>query len=181
MQCPMCAEAIPDASVRCPTCGTDLCPRPDRPVSVVVAILCTALLLVARAANAAIQIQEVLATPAYLVPFAASLGLGGLILLGLWNGHRLAWQWGRLVSVLGFILFGIITAMTFSRPAELHPLISLLFFFHCAPLLVLFLALGRQSSREYFRLRCPTCGTMTTQSADFLFSRARCRACNGIW
>lgn len=44
-----------------------------------------------------------------------------------------------------------------------------------------FFALGTTGAKEWFGLKCPGCGRLTSRAADFLFRRARCVACNTTW
>ncbi|MER3415598.1 MAG: hypothetical protein C4297_05225 [Gemmataceae bacterium] len=123
-----------------------------------------------------------------LAEVAIAVTLGLLIVWGMIGGHRLAWQWGRIVGILGAIwyTFGLGVAIFFGKPAELIPLwqrfLSIIVGTVLALCLyVIFFALGRPSARQYFRLRCPSCGKFTNQAADFFFNRAKCRTCGIIW
>ena len=111
---------------------------------------------------------------------------GGLILWGLIVGHRLAWQWGRVLGLLGAILMLLagIVALT-AGPAQGNPLarfmvagVSLVV---SGCLFTIVFSLGCRSAKKYFALRCPECGKFTSAAADFFFNRAKCKSCGEIW
>jgi hypothetical protein len=116
-----------------------------------------------------------------------SLLLGALILWGLVVGHRLAWQWGRILGLLAAIL---LTAVGFMVPNVQPPagqpdwvpaVESALTLIQAACLWTIFFSLGRPSAKEHFRLRCPGCGRFTSKAADFWFNRAKCAGCQRVW
>src|SRR5207237_2322718 len=51
----------------------------------------------------------------------AVIVIGGLILWGLIAGHRLAWQWGRLVGMLAAVLYLLVGIMVLSAGIEGAP------------------------------------------------------------
>jgi hypothetical protein len=120
------------------------------------------------------------------VPPVAVVGtvVGVLVLIGFLRRDRMAWQWGRLVSLLGLLFYALMF------PLMLTELDEAPFFFLVLTVLVgtgivlrlaLFISLGRRSAKEHFRLRCPECGNGWGKAADFWFNQARCRACGHVW
>lgn len=123
------------------------------------------------------------------------------LLHGIRNKRRWAWQWGRLAS--GFQIFSYISSGFFAllalathtqpigrqlngsvpaSPSEGVLLLTLL----VSPLGLmaawpLFNALGTQDSRRHFGLLCPKCGSQKSKSADFLFRKVHCMACEHSW
>src|SRR5262245_33937833 len=89
--------------------------------------------------------------------------LGGLVLWGLIVGHRLAWQWGRVLGLLGAILTLLvgIVALTAGPPQNnslAQFIIAGVSLFVSACLFTIVFALGSRSAKVYFALRCPGCG-----------------------
>ena len=124
--------------------------------------------------------------PRVLIPVGISLALQLLILWGLIVGHRLAWQWGRILGLLAALLFTFSAIVMFSQSsASPAPLVLILtgitLVVQALCLYTIFFSLGRPSAREHFRLRCPSCGKLTSSAADFFFNRAKCKACQNVW
>ncbi len=113
--------------------------------------------------------------------YASSGLIAAMLLYGLTRRSRLAWLWGRWLSLMlaaavaarfGLALFHReITPSAFAFAAVVL----------VAPLLAAGLALQRPSAYRYFDLVCPVCGTRTGMGADLLFRKARCRACGHDW
>lgn len=116
---------------------------------------------------------------AVLIPVLVAL----LILWGVVKGHRLAWQWGRVLGLVGGILATLsavgIFAKSGGQPASL--LVGGLVALQGAPLFPMFFALGTHEARQYFRLVCPQCGRSRPRGGNFLYTRAMCRNCNVAW
>jgi hypothetical protein len=109
------------------------------------------------------------------------LGLSVLILFGLIQGRRLAWQWGRIVPLLVGGCVALVVVMQLatgqaSPVAVAYPVFGVLL-----PLVVLRFALGQASAFQHFRLVCPLCQKPTHKAADGLFNQAKCTACNYVW
>lgn len=113
--------------------------------------------------------------------YAAAGLLWALLVLGLWRGSRLAWLWGRyLTLVLGVavaarLTFGVVRH-ELETPVLLAASLAL-----CLPLFTAGIALGRRSVHAAFDLVCPACGTSTSLGADLLFRKARCGTCKQVW
>jgi hypothetical protein len=154
------------------------------PASMIVAITAMALIV---ALNVGLGILAALHDPAQLLRVAISGGLGALILLGLVFGHRLAWQWGRILGILAAVLLTLAAVLSFfgqrniRGPAWVRTLEGGVFLFQAICLYTIFFALGTPSARLFFRLRCPLCGEFTSTAADFFFNRALCKRCPKAW
>jgi hypothetical protein len=113
--------------------------------------------------------------------FAFAIALFAALIAGLLRGLRLAWLWGRFLTlVLGVVMVASVTA-GFARH-ELPALVAAVALGGVAiPLFAASFALGRPSSHSYFGLVCPACGQHSSFGADFLFRRARCRRCHTEW
>ena len=107
--------------------------------------------------------------------------LWAMLVGGLARGARLAWLWGRhLTLILGaMMVFTVLLALIRSGLQASVMAIALLGL--ALPLFVAGLALGRPAAYRFFDLVCPACDTRTGTSADFLFRRARCRKCQNVW
>ena len=103
-----------------------------------------------------------------------------LLAMGLLRGSRLAWLWGRyLTLVLAASLVARVVVGLARREFEFGVLaVSLTL---AVPLIVTGFALGRPSAYAYYGLVCPACGSRTGLGADFLFQKARCRRCRNVW
>lgn len=109
-----------------------------------------------------------------------AIGAVGLLLIGLLRRWRLAWLWGRF---LGFFLAALLSASAWAawRDGATPVLLAIPLLGLAAPLLVMSLALGRDSAPAWFDLTCPECGAAGALPADLRFSRARCRRCQHAW
>jgi hypothetical protein len=110
-------------------------------------------------------------------------GLLGLILIGIIKGHRLAWQWGRVLGLLSAVLASFIAiALIFAQtPKSGTVVVEIIFGLQAILLYVLFFALGTAGAKAHFRLVCSACGSMKTKAANFSFTKAKCKACKNEW
>jgi hypothetical protein len=117
--------------------------------------------------------------PAVLFPVAIAL----LILLGIIMGQRLAWQWGRLLGLVGGVILSLAAFGALAQSSEQPKLliVGVLLALQGVPLFPMFFALGTQGAREHFRLICPQCGSAKPKGGNFLFTKAVCRKCNASW
>jgi len=105
----------------------------------------------------------------------------GLLLWGIFRGYRLAWLWGRYLTlalaivVLAVVALGLATRKLpwFQAAVMLGGLV--------VPMGVAGVALGRPSARRWFDLYCPKCGTPASRGKDFLFRQARCLKCGEVF
>ena len=116
---------------------------------------------------------------AVVLPVAVAL----LILYGIVMGQRLAWQWGRLLGLLGGIILTLAAVGAFTKAhGEPGPwIVGSLLALQGLPLSPMFFALGTKSAREHFRLTCPQCGAGKPKGGNFLFTQAVCRKCDTRW
>lgn len=128
-----------------------------------------------------------------------SFFVGGLVLAGIYGGHRLAYQWGRILGLIAAVIYsltviGFLVALSTPEamnadgmpmnPAALRSsMIAILAVVAvlAAALWTIFFSLGRPSARRYFRLVCPNCGHKKVRAVDFFFSKAKCKQCSTIW
>ena len=118
-----------------------------------------------------------------VISIVIPIGLAVLILFGIIVGHRLAWQWGRLLGLLGGIILSLAAFGAFSRAAE-QPgflVVGVLLAMQGLPLFPMFFALGTQEARKHFRLICPQCGNAKPKAANFLFTKTIGRNCDTSW
>lgn len=120
------------------------------------------------------------------VRMGISVVVGGLILWGLVVGHRLAWQWGRVLGVIGAVLMllvGVVSLAAGAAPGNpvARFIIAGVSLFVSGCLFTIFFSLGSRSAKAYFALRCPECRAFTSAAADFLFNKAKCKKCGEIW
>jgi hypothetical protein len=152
--------------------------RRSRPLSVWVAIGALSVVVVAQAALA-LWFARSGEVGWGMYAFAGLLWL--LLVVGLARGARLAWLWGRYLTVI----LGIVMAATVVLAAlrhELHGSVLALGIGGLAlPLFTAGIALGRRSAYAFFDLVCPACSARTGLGADFLFHQARCRHCDHVW
>ena len=114
-----------------------------------------------------------------VIPIAVAL----LILYGIVMGHRLAWQWGRLLGLLAAILLTLAAVGLFSRAGNKPDvmLVAVLIALQGVPLFPMFFALGTKGARAHFRVICPACGVSKPKAGDFLFTEVVCRKCGSRW
>ena len=111
--------------------------------------------------------------------FAAVLAV--LLLAGLVRGSRLAWMWGRWLSLFLAALVLARAVLAVIRGESVPWLTAVVVGGMAAPLLAAGIALARPSAIAFYGLVCPLCDSPTRLAADFLFRKARCRACGNVW
>jgi hypothetical protein len=114
-----------------------------------------------------------------LLPVAVAL----LILIGIIKGQRLAWQWGRLLGLLGAVVLTLTAIMAALRIPD-QPLMlinAVLIGLQGVPLFPMFFALGTMGAKEHFGVICPACGKSRVKGGNFLFTKVICRQCNHEW
>lgn len=166
---------------------TPISPAPARtgmPPSVVAAVVALLVLfgVQALAAIAALTSDRI-SQEAMLPRAAVQVGAGALILWGTLVGHRLAWQWGRILAIIAAVILtiGLFGLLAHFGEQEAAALLAILFVLQVLPLYVVFFAFGRPSARVFFRLVCPECHRPSSKANDFLFNQARCKYCNNVW
>jgi len=105
-----------------------------------------------------------------------------LILIGMVRGHALAWQWGRLTPFVAAIAGGLVLVMRLtdtSNAISLGMLVMLCFLVAGSGALTILLSF--KSSKRYFGLSCPHCGSLRSKADNFFYSAYRCRDCGSTW
>ena len=155
--------------------------RPPRPTSVTVATVAVGVLLGLSVLGALGNLAQ-----GAVVPAVFQILIPGLVFAGVVKGHRLAWQWGRIVAMLSAVLTPLASmAFYLGNKSDPHPFMGITLIisttFCVVLLLAVFFALGRPSAKAFFGLVCPKCGQPTSKAADFFFNKARCRECDYTW
>lgn len=171
------------------------------PMSVVIALVATGLMVLFSAVGGIGQISQ----GELPVSSIFSLAIGVIILLGIAKGHRLAYQWGRILVGLaaffytlglvggGFALFALannpdgllgpgdpVVAQDIDLRTAILVGIAVLAGFVLL-MWIIFFSLGTKSARRYFQLVCPSCGHTKVKANDFFFNRGKCKRCGVIW
>src|SRR4029079_4459314 len=89
-----------------PAMDTESRPMPG---SVLLAIMALAILVLIAAVG---MVGSIMNSGRVQITQPIAMGLGGLILIGMITGHRLAWQWGRVLGILAAILYTFIAIIT---------------------------------------------------------------------
>jgi len=148
----------------------------------IVAITALSVMFVLRTGMSIIALIAGTASPMLLV---LTTVLSALILIGMCKGHRLAWQWGRILGLLGAILLLMITLTALAsmgiRTIGEFVVVTMAVGVPAAALFTMFFSIGTHSARRYFGLVCPSCGSMKCKAADFFFTKARCATCGSEW
>ena len=151
---------------------------PGRPASIRLAVLALAFAIAVQVVLMVRMAGEASVTWAQSL-FAAAVF--GMLLWGIAGGDRLAWLWGRyLTLLLAVIQLAGAVAIARAGPAAWRVL-ALVVGGIVAPLAITSAALGRRSAFEFFGLVCPECGTTARRGVDFLFRAARCPRCGHLW
>jgi len=121
------------------------------------------------------------AAPLDMLP---SLVIPALLLYGFVKGHRLAWQWGRIAGLVGLgvaVAVPVLVLMGAQDARGSQAVVAFTAIGIGLPLGLIALLLGRPEVRDWFRLTCPVCQGRNVRSADFLFTKARCRGCQSVF
>ncbi len=105
----------------------------------------------------------------------------GVLVWGIARGYRLAWLWGRYLSL--FLSAMVLVSVGFGAWKREIPWTwaAVLLGGLVLPLVVTSVALGRATALAWFDLVCPRCRTASSRGNDFLFRTARCRNCGEVW
>jgi hypothetical protein len=105
----------------------------------------------------------------------------GILLWGIARGYRLAWLWGRYLTLFlgATVLVGL--AVGLWKGQVPWRIAAVMGGGLALPLFVTALALGRPSALAWFDMYCPGCGKATGRGNDFLFREARCRSCGDVF
>ncbi|MEI7704862.1 MAG: hypothetical protein WCK73_09705 [Deltaproteobacteria bacterium] len=105
----------------------------------------------------------------------------GVLVWGIARGYRLAWLWGRWLTLFlaATVLAGL--GLGFWKGELPWRLAAVMLAGLVLPLVTTSIALGRRSAFEWFALRCPGCGKVTGRGNDFLFREARCGKCGDVF
>jgi hypothetical protein len=148
------------------------------PASIHVAAL--ALLLAASVQAGA----AVLASASSTVGFAQwifAAAVLGVLWWGILRGYRLAWLWGRYLTLFLAMLVAVTVGAGLWKGQLPWGIAALLGGGLVLPLFTASMALGRPASLRWFDLYCPKCQTPASRGKDFLFREARCGACKNVW
>lgn len=111
--------------------------------------------------------------------FVTVIPVGGLILIGFFKAHRLAYQWGIIIGGIVAVLstggFALAISDGTMRNVSLERLWSL-----ASPCLI-FIPLLTRTAKQYFSLYCPKCGSGSVTPGDFFFWSAKCKKCNCVF
>lgn len=173
--------------------------RGEMPTSVIVAISATTIAVLMSGVGAVLNWTSGQNATFSLIGFLVGL----LIIYGLAKGHRLAYQWSRILGLIsavvytiGVILGAIGVVALLNNPellaaegmppnANVTPSAMMLGLAMLNVIVIalwtLFFSLGTASARRYFRLVCPRCGNKKVRAADFLFNKAKCKKCSAMW
>ncbi|MHC4659208.1 MAG: hypothetical protein ACYS83_08535 [Planctomycetota bacterium] len=148
--------------------------------SILVAAVSVGIMLLSRAVMGGLALVSGTASvPGILIPLVVAV----LILVGIINGHRLAWQWGRVLGLFSAVVLSLVAVAALAnakgQPGRL--LVGLLVALQGVPLFAMFFALGTQGAKEHFRLICPECGSTKAKGGNFLFTKAVCKKCKVSW
>ena len=105
----------------------------------------------------------------------------GLLLWGIARGYRLAWLWGRYLTLFLSAMVLVSLGLGLWKGGLPWRVAGVMLAGLVLPLAATSVALGRPSAIELFGLRCPKCGVAANRGKDFLFRRARCANCGEVW
>ena len=105
----------------------------------------------------------------------------GVLVWGIARGYRLAWLWGRYLTLFLSAMVLVSLGIGLWRREIPWTWAAALLGGLVLPLFVTSAALGRPTALAWFDLNCPKCRTATSRGNDFLFRTARCRNCGEVW
>jgi hypothetical protein len=147
--------------------------------SVAVAIVAVSIVFLERLI---VGIAAVAAGTTSLLSVVLTAGISVLILAGIIIGHKLAWQWGRILGMLSAVMLSYATVIGLIARSEQQVKFPVIIFGSQAILLfILFFALGTEGSKKYFKLVCPKCNSTNAKAANFFFTKAKCKDCSNQW
>ena len=147
---------------------------------IVVAVVSVSIMIIARIIMGGLAL---LSGQVSLLSILIPITLAFLILAGIITRQRLAWQWGRMLGLLGAIVLTFSAIVTGMQIPENPALIIVVIFIAMqgVPLFPMFFALGTVGAKEHFRVICPGCGKSKVKGGNFLFTKVVCRKCNAHW
>lgn len=110
-----------------------------------------------------------------------SLAISIVVLIGIIKGNRLAWQWARLVSLLGALIATVRLDLFLINKAQPGKLYLSLMLIQTLALYLIFFTLSARGSRVYFGLVCPGCGESKIKASGLLFQNVICKKCGRGW
>jgi hypothetical protein len=113
--------------------------------------------------------------------YASSSLVAAMLLYGLARRSRLAWLWGRWLSLLLAAAVAARLALGLYDGEFGWTTFALALSVFVFPLLAAGLALQSPSAYAFYDLVCPECGMRAGMGADLLFRTARCRRCGHEW
>ncbi len=105
----------------------------------------------------------------------------GVLLWGIGRGYRLAWLWGRYLTLFLSAMVLVSLGLGLWKGGLPWSVAAVMLAGLVIPLAATSIALGRPSAVEWFDLLCPKCGTAASRGKDFLFRQARCVSCGNVW
>ena len=146
--------------------------------SVVIAIAAVSIVFLERIV---LGIMGVMAGTYSLLGLVLTAGISALILVGIIKGHRLAWQWGRILGIISAVLLTIITIAAITQLNPQNGAAVVIIGSQAILLYVLFFSLGTADAKKYFQLVCSACGSTKAKAANFFFTKVKCGDCNNQW
>lgn len=150
------------------------------PTSIIIAVISLSILMALRLIFSFLSVISGTASILYII---SPIVISALILVGIIKGHKLAWQWGRILGIIGAVLLTWVTILVFASEDPLSRKVfeGTILLIEAISLYVVFFAIGTKEAKKYFRLICPQCGAGTSTAGDFLFTKAVCKKCNHKW
>jgi hypothetical protein len=104
------------------------------------------------------------------------------IIIGLSNRNRIVWNLSLFyVALTGLgVIAAVVIPMATNKQVNLI-LMAVLFVFAVAPLAITFVALLRNSAKQYMGFICPSCGSKNVKAKNFSQSQMICKDCANIW
>jgi len=105
----------------------------------------------------------------------------GVLVWGIARGYRLAWLWGRYLTLFLSAMVLVSLGLGLWRGGLPWRIAGVMLAGLVVPLAATSIALGRPSAIDWFGLRGPKCGVAANRGKDFLFRQARCASCGEVW